>query len=185
MQQRAFHAQKSSCACLPHVLDSQQPLPLGPRKPASILLLHCPVTCHPHFLPSPECVSPVPAPPPTSPLQKAPSPCLWVQLPQPQARMRYSLQVLQLLDSTLLTLSGEVPSPKASPCCLQKQPWHPELLSSFREILISACAQLCPTLHEPMDYSPPGTSVHGIFSGKNTGVGCQVIVPIQESNLPL
>ena len=24
-------------------------------------------------------------------------------------------------------------------------------------------AQLCPTLSDPMDYSPPGSSIHGIF----------------------
>ena len=37
-----------------------------------------------------------------------------------------------------------------------------------------------------MDYSPPGSSVHGIFPGKNTRVGChfllQGIFPTQESN---
>ena len=27
----------------------------------------------------------------------------------------------------------------------------------------SEVAQLCPTLRDPMDYSPPGSSVHGIF----------------------
>ena len=32
--------------------------------------------------------------------------------------------------------------------------------------------QLCPTLRDPMDCSPLGTSVHGIFQRKNTGVGC-------------
>ena len=31
--------------------------------------------------------------------------------------------------------------------------------------------QSCPTLCDPMDCSLPGSSVHGIFSGKNTGVG--------------
>ena len=25
------------------------------------------------------------------------------------------------------------------------------------------CVQSCPTLHDPMDCSPPGSSVHGIF----------------------
>ena len=43
------------------------------------------------------------------------------------------------------------------------------------------------TIVTPMDYSPPGSSVHGIFPGKNTAVGClsllQGIFPIQESNL--
>ena len=51
--------------------------------------------------------------------------------------------------------------------------------------------QLCPTLCDPMvlgylsismDYSPPGSSVHGIFSGKNTGVGCHFL--LQGSSRP-
>ena len=40
----------------------------------------------------------------------------------------------------------------------------------------SVCSDLvgksCPTLCDPMDCSPSGSSVHGIFPGKNTGVGC-------------
>ena len=32
--------------------------------------------------------------------------------------------------------------------------------------------QLC----DPMDCSPPGSSVHGDFPGKNTGVGCHVLL---------
>ena len=32
-------------------------------------------------------------------------------------------------------------------------------------------AQLCPTLCDPMDCTPPGSSVHEDFPGKNTGVG--------------
>ena len=51
------------------------------------------------------------------------------------------------------------------------------------------CDQSCLTLWDPMDYSPPGSFVHGIFSGKNTGVGChfllQGILLIQGSNLCL
>ena len=37
----------------------------------------------------------------------------------------------------------------------------------------SEVAQSCPALRDPMDCSPPGSSVHGIFPGKSTGVGCQ------------
>ena len=33
-------------------------------------------------------------------------------------------------------------------------------------------AQLCPTLCDPLDCSPPGSSVHSNSPGKNTGVGC-------------
>ena len=46
--------------------------------------------------------------------------------------------------------------------------------------------QLCPTLCVYMDCSPPGFSVHVDSPGKNTGVGCcvllQGIFPIQSSN---
>ena len=47
-------------------------------------------------------------------------------------------------------------------------------------------AQLCPTVCDSMDCSPPGSSVHGDSPGKNTGMGChallQEIFPTQESN---
>ena len=47
-------------------------------------------------------------------------------------------------------------------------------------------AQSCLTLCNPMDCSPPGSSVLGDSPGKNSGVGChallQGIFPIQESN---
>ena len=36
--------------------------------------------------------------------------------------------------------------------------------------------QSCPTLCDSMDCSPPGSSVQGIFSGKNTEVGCHFIL---------
>ena len=46
--------------------------------------------------------------------------------------------------------------------------------------------QSCPTLCDPMDCSPPGSSVHGDFPGKSTGVGCHAILqgifPNQGSN---
>ena len=47
--------------------------------------------------------------------------------------------------------------------------------------------QLCPTLCDPTDCSPPGSSVHGDSPGKNTGVGgcqalCQGIFPTQGPN---
>ena len=46
----------------------------------------------------------------------------------------------------------------------------------------SACAvlhlvaQSCPTLCDPMDCSPPSSSVHGGYPGKNTGVGCHALL---------
>ena len=38
------------------------------------------------------------------------------------------------------------------------------------------CAQLCPTLRDPMDCNLPRASVHGIFPRKNTGVGCHFLL---------
>ena len=49
--------------------------------------------------------------------------------------------------------------------------------------------QSCSILWDPIDCSPPGSSVHGDSSGKKTGVGChflfQGIFPTQGSNLCL
>ena len=56
----------------------------------------------------------------------------------------------------------------------------------FTEVKVSV-AQSCPTLGDPVDCSPAGSSVHGDSPGKNTGVGCyallQGIFPTQGSNL--
>ena len=35
---------------------------------------------------------------------------------------------------------------------------------------------LCPILYDPMDCSPPGSSVHGDSPGKNTGVNCHALL---------
>ena len=52
--------------------------------------------------------------------------------------------------------------------------------------VVQSCQKSCLTLCPPVDCSLPGSSVHGIFSGKSTGVGChfllQGIFPTQESN---
>ena len=42
-------------------------------------------------------------------------------------------------------------------------------------------AQSCPTLCNPMDYSPPGSSVHWDSSGKDTGVCCHALL---QGNFP-
>ena len=42
--------------------------------------------------------------------------------------------------------------------------------------------QSCLTLFNPADWSLPGSSVHGDSLGKNTGVGCYVI--LQGSSQP-
>ena len=50
-------------------------------------------------------------------------------------------------------------------------------VSKMREQLLKyLVAQSCLTLCDPMDYSPPGFSVHGDSPGKNTGVGCHALL---------
>ena len=60
-------------------------------------------------------------------------------------------------------------------------PFCPQMSSSESEV-----AQSSLTLCDPMDCSLPGSSIHGIFPGKNTGVGChfllQEIFPTQGLN---
>ena len=57
---------------------------------------------------------------------------------------------------------------------------------SNQPILKEVTAQSCPILCDPMDCSPPGSSVHGIGHSKNTGVGYhflfQGIFPTQGLN---
>ena len=43
-------------------------------------------------------------------------------------------------------------------------------------VLCCAVTQSCLTLCDPMDCSPPGSSVHGDSPGKNTGVGCHALL---------
>ena len=61
--------------------------------------------------------------------------------------------------------------------------WH---RSVYACIVLCLVIQSCPTLCDPMDRSPPGSSVHGDSPGRNTGVACralfQGIFPTQESN---
>ena len=56
----------------------------------------------------------------------------------------------------------------------------------FTCAMLCLVAQACPTLCDPRNCSPPGSSVHGESPGKNTGVGChaflQGIFPTQGSN---
>ena len=60
---------------------------------------------------------------------------------------------------------------------------------TWESAVLCLVSQLCPTLCDSMDCSPPGSSVYGDSPGKNTGVGChallQGIFPTQGSNLCL
>ena len=53
-------------------------------------------------------------------------------------------------------------------------------MSEVSELVSVRClvVQLCLTLCDPMDCSPPGSSVHGIFQAKITGVGCHFLLRV-------
>ena len=48
--------------------------------------------------------------------------------------------------------------------------------SYYIECVYAKIFQSCPTLCNPMHCSPPGSPVHEIFLGNNTGVGCHVLL---------
>ena len=43
-------------------------------------------------------------------------------------------------------------------------------------IVLCTVASVMSNSYDPMDCSPPGSSVHGILPGKNTGVGCPALL---------
>ena len=65
----------------------------------------------------------------------------------------------------------------------------PMLFFFFNQCEVREVSQSCLTLCNPMVCSLSGSSVHGIFPGKTTGVGChfllQSIFQTQQSNLGL
>ena len=57
-----------------------------------------------------------------------------------------------------------------------------ELALNFSRFqFVCLVTQLCPTLCDPMDCSPPGSAVHGDSLGKKTGVGFHSLL---QGNLP-
>ena len=63
---------------------------------------------------------------------------------------------------------------------------HTETCKIIFIAVLFLVTQSCPSLCDPMDYSPPGSSVHGDSWGKNTRMGSlpllQGIFPTQELN---
>ena len=61
--------------------------------------------------------------------------------------------------------------------------WNNVLLGSRKIVKLLSNAvlclvtQSCPSLCDPMDCSPPGSSVHGDSPGKNTGTGLHALLP--------
>ena len=60
-----------------------------------------------------------------------------------------------------------------------KRMWNtvsPHLFIPISCLLYAQLFQSCLILCDPMDYSSPGSSVHGVSPGKNTGAGCHVLL---------
>jgi len=51
----------------------------------------------------------------------------------------------------------------------------------------SEVAQLCPTLRDPIDCSPPGSSVHGIFQARilEWGAIAFSMLPLRKGQIPV
>ena len=77
----------------------------------------------------------------------------------------------QLRDATHIysgmQLTSLVSSALENKFCTTSTTWEAPLFIYLMYV------QLCPTLCDSVGYSPPGSSVHGIFQAKITGVGCQ------------
>ena len=65
-----------------------------------------------------------------------------------------------------------------APCCIWRQTQRCNIHSraSLQDCCCCSVTQSCLTLHNPMDCSPPGSSVHGDSPGQNTGVGCHFLL---------
>ena len=84
-------------------------------------------------------------------------------------------------DSTLGYYGASLPS--------SRMPDFPNKVTINYLNTLCLVIQSSPTLCNPMDCSPPGSSVHGIFQARIIGVGChflfQGIFPTQGLNLSL
>ena len=56
------------------------------------------------------------------------------------------------------------------------RPSYTDKLMLIHCAVLCLVTQLCLALCDPMDCSPPGSSVHGDSAGKNTEVGCRAFV---------
>ena len=103
--------------------------------------------------------------------------------------LKISTELVQTETSAILRLTenDRVGGPGRDLRCLQGQPSHFIDEGRLRACILSCFSrvQLC----DPIDHSPPGSSVYGILQARRLGVGChalfQGIFPNQGSNLAL
>ena len=83
-------------------------------------------------------------------------------------------------------LQGIFPTQRSNPCLLHWQADSLPLSHLGSSQFVCLVAESCTTLCNPVDCGPPGSSIHGDFPGKNTGVGFHALLredfPTQEPN---
>ena len=96
----------------------------------------------------------LPCPPPGMFPTQGSNPCLWHLL-------HWQADSLPLAPTGNLHIQNEAPAhqKRSQRFCDPSGPLSDQLLKG-------TAAQLCPTLYDPMDCSPPGSSVHGIFQAR-------------------
>ena len=105
-------------------------------------------------------------------------------------RMNQSVQSLSRvrLFATTWIAARQASLSRMDTCIYMAESLHcsPETITSLLiSYVLCLVAQSCLTLCNPMDCTPPGSSVHGDSPGKKTGVGChalQEIFPTLGSN---
>ena len=113
---------------------------------------------------------------------------LWTTACQAPLSMGFSRQ--ECWNGLSSLISRRSSQPRAWTCIsyiyLHWQVGSLPLVPPGKPYMLCLVTQLCPTLCSPMDCSPPGSSIHGDSSGKNTGTSChaffQEIFPTQGSN---
>ena len=79
------------------------------------------------------------------------------------------------LCATPETAAPRLPGPWASPGKNTRVGCH-FFLQRMKVKSENEVAQPCPTLSDPLDCSPSGSSIRGIFPGKSTGVECHFLL---------
>ena len=103
---------------------------------------------------------------------------------QGPGRTGHQLKITSCLKSNDSSSAAKYPGQTCSSDqgnCVWGEEWP-----SLRPVCACSVAKSCLTLCDPVNCRMPGSSVHGIFLGKNFGVGChfllQGISPTQGSN---
>ena len=76
-----------------------------------------------------------------------------------------------VMQQTSASLLSHFPTPAPFPPHTLSDLLAPHLVSGMC-LVTQSCQILC----DPIDWSPPGSSVHGDSPGKNTGVGCHAFL---------